>query len=210
VVTSEALRGGEEREVRELHGEIPTWSGYWAVNLEGSYAPRGDLETLAALGRPWLYVDRGHREMEWSPHCNTGDVRWVLANRPLVLAGPDSRELCCQVPAPVLQAAMRPQIARLLDDVRSWAPFDVIWTQRYLVETASRMLYTLERGEVISKPGALDWAADALPPEWHELIAQVRKDRDVPWNSPPPAGSVERAVAFVEYVQARSGRSRST
>jgi hypothetical protein len=110
----------------------------------------------------------------------------------------------------VLQAAMRPQIARLLDDVQSWAPFDVIWTQRYLVETASRMLYTLERGEVISKPGALDWAADALPPEWHELIAQVRKDRDVPWNSPPPAGSVERAVAFVEYVQARSGRSRST
>jgi hypothetical protein len=66
------------------------------------------------------------------------------------------------------------------------------------------MLYTLERGEVISKPAALDWAADALPAEWRDLIEQVRKDRHVPWNSPPAPGAIERSVAFVEYVQARA------
>jgi Aminoglycoside adenylyltransferase, C-terminal domain len=205
-VVERVPNGGEERALRQLHEEIPGRPGYWASNLEGSYAPRGDLETLGALGRPWLYVDRGHREMEWSPHCNAEDVRWVLVNRPLVLVGLDPRAFACEVPAPVLQAAMQPQIESLLDDVRGWAPFDVIWTQRYLVETAARMLYTLERGEVIAKPGALERAAEALPEEWHDLIGQVRRDRAVPWSSPPPAGAVERAVAFVEYVQARATR----
>jgi hypothetical protein len=80
----------------------------------------------------------------------------------------------------------------------------VVWTQRYLVETAARMLYTLERGEVISKPDALEWAADAFPAEWRDLIEQVRRDRDMPWNSPPAPGAIERSVAFVEYVQARA------
>jgi hypothetical protein len=203
-VTEGALSAAEETALRQLHEEIPHWPGYWATNLEGSYAPRADLGTLAALGRPWLFVNRGHREMEWSPHCNTEDVRWVVVNRPAVVAGPDPREFCCEVPADVLQKAMRPQIANLLDDVRTWAPFDVVWTQRYLVETAARMLYTLERGEVISKPDALEWAADAFPAEWRDLIEQVRRDRDMPWNSPPAPGAIERSVAFVEYVQARA------
>jgi hypothetical protein len=71
VVADGGLTGDEERALRQLHEEIPSREGYWATNLEGSYAPREDLETLAALGRPWLFVNRGHREMEWSPHCNT-------------------------------------------------------------------------------------------------------------------------------------------
>jgi hypothetical protein len=210
VVKDGVLNGEEERALRELHDEIPTWPGYWATNFEGSYAPRADLETLAALGRPWLYVDRGHRVMEWSAHCNAEDVRWVVFNRPHVLAGANPREFCCEIPAHVLQAAMRPQLENLLDDVRSWAPFDILWTQRYLVETACRMLYTLERGEVITKPGALDWAAEALPAKWRDLIGQVREDRLARWNARPPSGAMERTVAFVEYVQARELSSRAT
>ena len=91
VVTVDRLSREAERSLRQLHEEIPTWPSYWASNLEGSYASKGDLQTLEALGRPWLYVNRGSREMEWSAHCNTEDVRWVLVNRPLVLAGIDPR-----------------------------------------------------------------------------------------------------------------------
>jgi predicted nucleotidyltransferase len=203
-VTDGRVGGDEELALRRLHEEIPGWSGYWAYNLEGSYAPRADLRTLDALGEPWLYVDRGSREMEWSPHCNTADVRWVLANRPLVLAGPDPRAFACDVPAAVLQAEMGPQIESFLVDLRTWASFDVSWTQRYAVEAVSRMLYTLERGEVIAKRTALRWAADTLAPEWRDLIRQVEGDRLVPWNDPPRPGSVERAIAFVEYVQDRA------
>src|SRR5215210_849739 len=55
VVTEDRATTEQERALRELHGEIPTRSGYWARNLEGSYAPRADLVTLAALDKQWLY-----------------------------------------------------------------------------------------------------------------------------------------------------------
>jgi hypothetical protein len=203
-VTDGALDREEERGLRRLHKEIPSWPSYWAYNLEGSYAPKSDLQTLAALGKPWLYVNRGGREMEWSPHCNTEDVRWVLRNRPLILAGTDPREFACHVPAALLQAKMRPQIQDFLVDLRTWAPFDIGWTQRYAVEAINRMLYTLEHGEVISKQDALSWAAETLPLEWRDLIEQVRQDRLVSWNAPPRPGSMEHAVAFVEYIQRRA------
>lgn len=207
VVTAAGIGGDDERRLRQLHEEIPTWPSYWAYNLEGSYARRADLRTLAALGRPWLYVNRGAREMEWSAHCNTADVRWVLAERPLVIAGVGPHEFACEVPATVLRAKMRPQIETFLDDLSTWASFELSWTQRYAVEAASRMLYTLEHGEVISKPGALRWAADTLPVEWHALIDQVLKDRFVQWNDPPRPGSVDRTLAFVDHVQERARRA---
>ena len=203
-VTDSDLGREEESALRRLHEEIPNWPSYWAYNLEGSYAPKADLQTLAAIGKPWLYVNRGAREMEWSPHCNTEDVRWVLLNRPLILAGPDPRAFVCDVPAALLQTKMRAQIQNFLPDLKTWASFDISWTQRYAVEAISRMLYTLEHGEVISKQGALSWAAETLPLEWHDLIEQVRQDRLVRWNAPPRPGSVERAIAFVEYVQERA------
>jgi Aminoglycoside adenylyltransferase, C-terminal domain/Nucleotidyltransferase domain len=202
VVTNGPVPGRQEEALRELHWQIPTWASYWAHNLEGSYAPKTDLETLSTLGRPWLYVNRGRRELESSSHCNTADVRWVLRERPLILDGADPRAFACDVPAIALQRQMRPQIESFLDQLLSWTTFDISWTQRYAVEAISRMLYTLERGEVISKQDALAWAKEALP-EWRELIDQVRRDRFVQWNDPPPPGSVERTLAFIEYVQQR-------
>ena len=98
---------------------------------------------------------------------------------------------------------MRPQIESFLTDLGTWASFDVSWTQRYAVEASSRMLYTLEHGEVISKQAALEWAARVLPREWRDLLEQVQADRLVTWNDPPRPGSVQRAVAFAEYVRAR-------
>jgi hypothetical protein len=204
VVTRDRVGAHEEHALGRLHAEIPTWQGYWAYNLEGSYAPQPDLRTLAALGRPWLYVNRGGCEIERSPHDNVLDVRWLLVERPLVVAGVDPRHFACEVPASMLQKQMRSEIEYFLDDLETWAPFDISWTQRYAVEGSSRMLYTLEHGEVISKQDALRWAARTLAPEWRDLIDQVRQDRFVQWNDPPRPGSIDRSIAFVHYVQERA------
>jgi hypothetical protein len=111
-----------------LHKEIPDWTGYWAYNLEGSYAPKADLQTVTALGQPWLYVNRGGGEMEWSSHCNAEDVRWVLRERPLILEGADPHDFACDVPVRALQRTMRPQIENFLDDLLSWTTFDLLDT----------------------------------------------------------------------------------
>lgn len=204
VVSDDRLGRNEERELRRVHEEIPRSGSYWATNLEGSYAPSADLRTPASIGRPWLYVNRGGREMVWSAHCNTEEVRWVLRERPLILDGPDPREFACDIPAMVLRRTMRAKIESFLDDLLAWASFDLSWTQRYAVESVSRMLYTFEHGQVVSKRHALDWAAEAMPAEWCDLIDQVRRDRFVRWNDPPRLESVDRTLAFVGHVQERA------
>jgi predicted nucleotidyltransferase len=204
VVTTDQLTVEHERALRALHDEIPKWPGYWAYNLEGSYAPKADLRTLAALGRQWLYVNRGAREMDWSTHCNAEDVRWVLRERAPTLAGSAAREFACEVPGDLLRSKTRPHVENFLEDLLTWATFDVSWTQRYAVEALSRMLSTLEQGEVISKRRALEWAKDVMPDEWQGLIRQVCEDRFVTWNAPPRPGSVQKTGAFVEYARQRA------
>jgi predicted nucleotidyltransferase len=200
-IVAEPLSAEEERALRELHDELPTRHGYWPHNLEGSYAPRSDLETLAALDRRWLYVDRGHRSMDWSTHCNTEDARWVLCERGITLAGPEPREFVCEVPAEMLRNKMRLLIETFLDDLFRWTTLEISWSQRYAVETFCRMLYTLETGRVTSKPAALRWAEATLAPEWRSLIRQVADDRSVPWDDPARPGSVDRTLAFADYAK---------
>src|SRR5581483_1028604 len=50
------------------------------------------------LVREWLFANRGSREAEWSDHCNAADVRWVLRERPFVVAGADPRGFAAEVP----------------------------------------------------------------------------------------------------------------
>ena len=69
------------------------------------------------------------------------------------------------------------------------------------------MLYTLETGEVTSKPASLEWAKYALTPVWDDLIQQVPDDRSVAWDDPARTGSVEATIAFAEYAKRRAARS---
>jgi predicted nucleotidyltransferase len=204
VVTKDRVTADQERALRELHDEIPTRSGYWAHNLEGSYAPRADLETLEALDKRWLYVDRGWREMQWSRHCNREDVRWTLRERGITLAGPQPRSLVAKVSTDVLRSKMPPLLASFVPDLLSWTSFDIAWSQRYAVTTVCRMLYTFDTGEVASKRASLEWAKHTLSPEWQDLILQVLDDRPLAWNDPPRPGSVEATKAFVDYGKERS------
>jgi hypothetical protein len=201
VVTRQRVDAEQERALRELHDEIPMRDGYWPQNLEGSYAPRAELETLDSLGGDWLYVNRGHRDMSWEPHCNAEDVRWVLRGHGISVAGPPAAQFACEVPADLLRDRARSLLATLIPDLRGWANFDVAWTQRYAVHTVCRLLYTVEIGEVTTKLQALDWALGKLAPEWHDLIEQARDDRLLPWDDPPRLGSIDRTLAFAQYAR---------
>jgi len=206
VVTDERVSGDQERQLRELHDEIPTRPGHWPHDLEGSYAPRADLATLTKLGERWLYVDRGHRAMQWSTHCNVEDARWTLREHGITLAGPDPRELVAEVPADALRRRMPALIDGFLPDLFTWTSFELAWSQRYAVQTLCRMLYTLERGEVASKQTSLEWAKSALPTDWRDLFQQVLDDRGIGWDPAdrPRPGSVQATLEFAEYARGRA------
>ena len=135
-VTRRPVTSGQENHLRVLHSDIPTRNGLWTKNLEGSYAPLDDLGTLDALGRQWLYIDRGWRKMQWSTHCNSLEQRWALRERGVVLAGPSPATFAAPVPATLLRAAMAERLPRLLDDLATWIDIGKIaWGQRWASAT---------------------------------------------------------------------------
>jgi hypothetical protein len=195
----------QERGLRALHDELPTRPGHWTKHLEGSYAPQADLETLDALGRDWLYIDHGWREMQWDSHCNRVEHRWLLRECGVPLVGPDPRTLVAEVPADLLRSTMRSYIASFIPDLLAWISFETAWTQRYAVTSLCRILYTLETGEITSKPRALEWGTDVLGSEWRGLIQQALDDRPLPWDDPPRPGSVDATLAFAEFAKQLAG-----
>jgi hypothetical protein len=127
----------QEAGLRALHDEIPTRAGHWTQHLEGSYPNKDELRTLDGLGRPWLYIDHGWRQMQWSTHCNTEVVRWSLRECGVTLTGPDPKELVDPVGPEILRARMRKDARTFLADLLSWINFDIAWAQRYAVATLS-------------------------------------------------------------------------
>jgi Aminoglycoside adenylyltransferase, C-terminal domain len=197
----------QEAGLRALHDEIPTRPGHWTQHLEGSYPDKDDLRTLDGLGRPWLYIDHGWREMQWSTHCNTEVVRWSLRECGVTLTGPHPKTLVDPVRPEVLRARMREYARNFLPDLLSWTNFDIAWAQRYAVTTLCRILHTFDEGQVTSKKAALLWANCHVDPQWSSLVQQVLDDRQLGWDpdEPPRRGSVEQTLAFVQYVQRRTG-----
>jgi hypothetical protein len=197
-----AISAEQEHRLRDMHDEIPTRTGHWTHHLEGSYPILDELRTLAGLGRPWLYVDHGWREMQWSTHCNSEVVRWTLRERGVTLAGPDPRTVVDEVPAQALRASMRANIPTFLADLRGWISLEIAWAQRYAVTTLCRMLYTLDTAAVVPKQQALRWAIARPDPIWTDLIEQVLVDRELGFDpdAQPRPGSIEKTIAFAEYA----------
>lgn len=204
VVVGRSINTEQERAVRALWAELPDRDGHWNHHLEGSYAQRDDLADPAAMGRVWLFVDHGHREMEWSDHGNREVVRWSLHEHGVVLAGPAPGSVVAAVPADLIMIKMRAQLTTLVEDIVSWAPVEVAWTQRYLVTTCTRVLYSMITGRVTSKRRSLRWAADHLAQTWRPLLQQVGDDRERGWDAtdPPRPGSLAESYAFVAWAQA--------
>lgn len=198
VVVREQVSAHEERALRRLHDEIPTRPGHWTKHLEGSYAPLADIQTLSAIGRDWLYVDHGHRQMEWSDHCNRPEIRWLLRERGTTLRGPEPQTFAVAIPPDLLRQSAAASIADCIPGMLTWTTFDIAWSQRYAVTALCRMLFTLQRGEVISKPAALEWGMRELAERWRPLIRQAAEDRALPWGDPPRPGSVEETLAFAD------------
>lgn len=203
VACTELPSGAALDGLRALHDEIPLRPGHWSTEIEGSYADIESLRSVAGMGVPWLFNDHGHRTLIWDTHCNNPHARWILRNHGIVLDGPPITSLVDEVPAEAMRSSMRAELPHVLEGIRGWAPMDVAWTQRFIVATYCRMLYTIHTGEVKSKHGALEWALRTLDQRWHPLFEQVMQDRALGWEPEvnPRPGSMEETLAFAHYAE---------
>jgi shikimate kinase len=203
IPTRAPITPGQEAALRALHASFPARAIGWAKHLEGSYPPADELRTLAAVGRPWLYVDNGASQMEWSTHCNSAVTRWILREHGVILTGPEPKTLVDPVSAADLRAQVHHDAKRFIPLLAGWADLDNAWTQPYVVATFCRFLHTLDTGLVSSKREAMTWARHTLDPQWSDLIQQALDDRPDPWeraHQPARADSVEPTRQFALYA----------
>lgn len=181
VATHQRLDAEQEAAIRDLHRVLPDREEHWAHVLEGSYARLHDLQERADPSTPWLYVDNGNRDMEWSTHDNTEVFRWVLHNRALGIRGPAAATLIDDVPPLVLRREAATLAVRRMQDIA--ADMDYLrngWGQPHEVLTRCRLLFTATHAEVIGKVDAARWAKGVVPEEWHDLIDYAIADRPHP------------------------------
>jgi hypothetical protein len=204
VATYRRLDAAQEANVRELHRMLPDQAEHWAHVLEGSYASLHGLRERADPSTPWLYVDNGNRDMEWSPHDNTEVFRWVLHNRAIAVHGPAAATLIDDVPSVVLRREAATLAVRRMQDIAG--DMDYLrngWGQPHEVLTRCRLLFTATNAEVIGKVDAARWAKEVVPEEWHDLIDHAIADRPhptVPVHQLADPVLAERTWEFIEFM----------
>lgn len=125
VVLRSPLTARQERLIREFQRQFPTRTDHWALNLEGSYALLDDLRDPHGVGRPWLFVDRGHSELAWDSHGNDYVHRWVLREHGLIPVGAPPKDVVAPVLASDLQAEARRDLPGLRHGLLGWLDLDV-------------------------------------------------------------------------------------
>lgn len=204
VALQDELSDEDLRALQDMHGRVYELECPWAQHLEGSYFPRDVLLRHELSGSPLWYLDHGARTLEFSSHCNTVVVRWVLREKGVILVGPDPAELVNPVPTGVLRAdiwaTMRDWGNEILSEPER---FRNRFYQTFIVLSYCRMLHDLHVGRAESKRTGAEWAREVLDASWRDLIDRTWEGRPDPARSvrePADAGDFARTLEFVRYT----------
>lgn len=180
VATERPVDDPQFAELAALHADIAQSPNPYANRLEVAYIDRAALRHFApGVHHPTL----GQGEsLRWTEHHTNWILeRWMVREHGITLLGPDPRTLIDPIPQADLRNAVRDRMPDWVD----WAndSDDPEWLQpkrhkNYVIETMCRALYALSTGELTSKPRAVAWAIDALPPEYRDLVLESRAWRE--------------------------------
>ncbi len=74
--------------------------------------------------------------------------------------------------------------------------------QSYTVLSLCRILYTLQFGDVATKPSAAQWCQERLAPQWSALIERALEGR-LHWDIPLLPEEVQDTLDFIRYAVAQ-------
>lgn len=189
-------------DLQTMHDRVARLDTRLALEIEGFYVPPRALGVADSRGLICANLERGPGERlkpealgaYWIPHL------WVLREHGAALFGPPPRALIAPVTADDLRVAMRELLTGWATRIESEPVVLASSGYRcYAVLSLCRILYTLERGDIISKVAAAEWATRRLDRAWAPLIAQVVATRLEPGRSSAP-DEIETARAFIRHV----------
>jgi predicted nucleotidyltransferase len=178
-VTERPVDDAEFAALAALHARIAALPHAFANRMEMAYIDREALKRFEP-GQRHPTLGQGET-LTWSEHRDNWILeRWAVREHAVTLLGPDPRTLIDAITSDEIHAAVRTRLRDWVD----WAdqPDDPEWLaprshKAYVVETMCRALYTLEHGELVSKPRAVAWAIATLPEPWRALVVRSRRWR---------------------------------
>lgn len=203
VMTRGSLPDDRFEALRDMHQRIARLDSPWALQLEVAYIPQDLLCQAAPPVTQYPHLDRGPGEVlhKMVPDLDWNITRHVLRERGIILTGPDPKTFLEPVPAEELRLAVRRGIpvwfTPILND-----PSEISkrGDQAFFVLTTCRMLYTLEHGEILSKPAAAEWALGSLDTTWKPVIERALSNRRQNGNSAADPGDIRDTLALMRYA----------
>ncbi len=186
--------------LKSMHARVAELDVWCATQLEVSYIPQKAVRRFDPNDKLYPRLDRGRGEqLYWMSHESDWVVQRHLAREfGHPIEGPSLKELIDPVSPDELRAAMRPLL-------RNWLPYlgDPVehvthrGYQSYIVLTVCRVLYTIQTGEVATKPQAAEWAMQTLDPRWTPLIEHAIIGRLE--GGPVDPVKLEETMEFLNY-----------
>jgi hypothetical protein len=204
VVTERPLSDAEFAAVKAVHARIPPEADESRPEYEVYYIDRATLRRFAP-GQRHVKAEPGFGLFSAEHRPSWVIERWTVREHGVTLTGPDPKTLIDPVTVDEMREAalgeLRKRLANWEDGVWPLTDLGHRGSQGFEIETACRVLCTVETGAIASKPDALAWARGALPARWHSLLdfaEAYRKDRT------QDPSRVEEVLAFVRFAISRA------
>jgi predicted nucleotidyltransferase len=192
--------------LKEMHKRIQEIDSRWAFQMEVAYLPGSAIRRYDPDDDQHPYLDRGTgEELHLRPYHSDWVVqRHILRQRGITIVGPEPETLIDPVSPDDLRRAMYPILfewyAHFLEKPDPW---DSRGYQSYAVLSLCRIMYTLEKGDVVSKMTAARWAKEYLDPRWIPLIESALLGRQKSVGKPLPK-DVDETLDMIRYAMRRA------
>jgi hypothetical protein len=191
--------------LQALHEKLALLYPVWGDKLEGSYISRVGLRHYDPEHAMHPNFEWGEGErLKMTAHDATWDIhRYILHEHGIRLAGPPPQELIDPVTPDQLRRAASDIITKWAAGLLA-APEQIQGReyQSYTVLSLCRILYTLQIGDVATKPSAARWCQERLGPLWSTLIERALEGRQH-WDIPLLPGEVQTTLNFIRYAAAQ-------
>jgi hypothetical protein len=195
VVTAAELPDVLVQGLEAMHVRLWNSGLKWAPMLEGAYVPLKALRCYDPNAAPCPTINEGRFYLD-RQGSDWIIQRCILREHDAVICGPSLQSSIDPVAPDDLRRAVRGVLHEW------WQPMldNSVWIRNreyegFAVLTMCRALYTVEYGDIVSKPVAGCWARQVLEERWGALV-----DRAMAWPQEPQPDSLHETLEFIRYA----------